>query len=138
MVSRRSVRAYAPAGPARSPAAAGNARSRSQTLVVPAASAVGGAQVPAPGPHRSLRGGLRLPGSQAGGRGRRPAHDARWERDQKRDRWFQAEGYRVLRFSADEVFWHCEAVLEAIYATLTEAPPPPLRAGTSPHSGEEA
>jgi very-short-patch-repair endonuclease len=44
----------------------------------------------------------------------------------------------VLRFSADEVFWQCEAVLEAIYATLTEAPPPPLRAGTSLPSGEEA
>ena len=67
-----------------------------------------------------------------------PAHEARWERDEKRDRWFQAEGYRVLRFSADEVFWQCEAVLEAIYAILTEAPPPPLRAGTSPPSGEEA
>src|ERR671937_3002726 len=45
MVSRRSERAYAPAGPARSPAAAGNARSRGQTLVVLAAPATGRAQV---------------------------------------------------------------------------------------------
>jgi hypothetical protein len=37
----------------------------------------------------------------------------------------------VLRFSADEVFWQCEAVLEAISAILTAAPPPPLRAGTN-------
>ena len=67
-----------------------------------------------------------------------PAHDARWERDERRDRWFHAEGYRVLRFSADDVFWQCEQVLEAIHSSLTDAPPPPLRVGTSPPSGEEA
>ena len=67
-----------------------------------------------------------------------PAHDARWERDERRDRWFHAEGYRVLRFSADDVFWQCEQVLEAIHSGLTDAPPPPLRVGTSPPSGEEA
>ena len=67
-----------------------------------------------------------------------PAHDARWKQDESRDRWLANEGYRVLRFSADEVFWECGSVSEAIYCALHEAPPPPLRAGTSPPSGEEA
>src|ERR671936_1081658 len=86
------MRACTPAGPARSPAAAGNARSRSQTLVVPPASAVGGhkfrRQAPI-GPFvadfvcLAARLVLEIDG---------PAHDARWERDEKRDRWFHAQG----------------------------------------------
>ena len=64
-----------------------------------------------------------------------PAHDARWRKDERRDRWFLSEGYRVMRFSADDVFWRCEVVLEAIYSALTRplrrrfASPPPRRAG---------
>jgi very-short-patch-repair endonuclease len=64
-----------------------------------------------------------------------PTHE--WRRDEKRDRWFEQRGFRVLRFSADEVFWRCEVVLQAIYEAV-EAPPPAPGAGTSPASGEGA
>jgi very-short-patch-repair endonuclease len=67
-----------------------------------------------------------------------PTHDYRGDHDQDRDRWFSREGYRVLRFSADDVFWRCEQVLDAIGFALSAAPPSRRWRDTSPPSGEEA
>ena len=43
------------------------------------------------------------------------AHDAR------RDRWLEAEGYRVLRFPAIDVFQNLDGVVDSIWAALQEA-----------------
>lgn len=45
-------------------------------------------------------------------------------RDQKRDLWLQKEGYRILRFWNSEVFEHTEEVLEIIFNTCRDHPPP--------------
>jgi very-short-patch-repair endonuclease len=66
-----------------------------------------------------------------------PSHDVRGDHDLQRDQWFAREGYRVLRFSADDVFWRCDWVLASIEIALGEAPPSRLRRDTSPPSGEE-
>ena len=51
-----------------------------------------------------------------------PVHE--WKYDERRDRWFHMEGYTVVRFPADDVFWRIDVVLEAIYWAVCEAPPP--------------
>jgi very-short-patch-repair endonuclease len=53
------------------------------------------------------------------------AHDAR------RDAWLSAEGYRVLRVPAAEVFANIAGVIDTIWATLQEEPPMP--AASHPH-----
>ncbi len=54
-----------------------------------------------------------------------PGHDGREPADVRRDHWLRAEGYRVLRFTADDVFWECEWVLDIIGWALGEAHPAP-------------
>ena len=46
------------------------------------------------------------------------------ERDAKRDRWLESEGYRVLRFWNHDILENTEIVLEMIFSTV--APPPVL------------
>ena len=35
--------------------------------------------------------------------------------DVRRDAWLVAQGFRIIRFWNDEVFLHCDDVLDAIY-----------------------
>jgi very-short-patch-repair endonuclease len=52
------------------------------------------------------------------------------ERDDKRTRWLEAEGYRVLRFWNNDLTNNMDGVLEAIYAVVhgsTSAEPAPLK-----------
>jgi len=53
------------------------------------------------------------------------AHDAR------RDRWLEAEGYRVMRVPTAEVRGNIAGVLDTIWGTLQERPP--VRANHHPH-----
>jgi very-short-patch-repair endonuclease len=60
-------------------------------------------------------------------------------RDQRRDRWFSEQGFRVLRFWNNEVLGNLEGVLTVIAAELSGAPPHPDRAARgrpSPPRGE--
>jgi very-short-patch-repair endonuclease len=60
-------------------------------------------------------------------------------RDQHRDRWFNDNGFRVLRFWNNEVLGNLEGVLTVIPAELGGAPPHPARASRgrpSPPRGE--
>jgi very-short-patch-repair endonuclease len=60
-------------------------------------------------------------------------------RDQRRDRWFREQGFRVLRFWNNEVLGNLEGVLTVIAAELSGAPPHPARATRgrpSPPRGE--
>jgi very-short-patch-repair endonuclease len=60
-------------------------------------------------------------------------------RDQRRDRWFNDNGFRVLRFWNNEVLGNLEGVLTVIAAELDGAPPHPARAARgrpSPPRGE--
>lgn len=50
------------------------------------------------------------------------SHDIAPDRDAARDRWFAAEGYRVLRFPNAEVFTNTDGVLTAISEALKEQP----------------
>jgi very-short-patch-repair endonuclease len=50
------------------------------------------------------------------------------KRDQRRDRWFNENGFRVLRFWNNEVLGNLEGVLTVIAAELSGAPPHPARA----------
>ncbi len=45
-------------------------------------------------------------------------------RDAKRDEWFKANGYRVLRFWNDQVLQETESVLEVILRAVEETPLP--------------
>lgn len=48
-----------------------------------------------------------------------PTHDeAREPRDETRQRWLERRGHDVLRFTADDVFWEIDNVIEAIEAAL--------------------
>ncbi len=54
------------------------------------------------------------------------------ERDRERDAWFEANGFKVLRFWNDDILKNTEAVLEAIWVEVTRAspsPPTPLPRG---------
>jgi very-short-patch-repair endonuclease len=59
-------------------------------------------------------------------------------RDQRRDRWFNDNGFRVLRFWNNEVLGNLEGVLTLILTELGDAPPHParLRGRPSPARGE--
>ena len=50
-------------------------------------------------------------------------HGLQTERDQERDRWFEEQGYRVLRFWDNEVLKNPEGVLEAIFNACRDHPP---------------
>src|SRR2546425_490755 len=62
------------------------------------------------------------------------SHDfnERLARDVERDRWFAGEGYRVLRFTNDDVLRSLEGVIEVIRQHLATELPPSL---TLPHKG---
>ena len=53
-------------------------------------------------------------------------------KDQERDRWLEAQGFRVLRFWDNDVFTNTEGVLEVIRETLLPSPSPqspPIKGG---------
>ena len=52
--------------------------------------------------------------------------------DRRRDEWFAARGYRVLRFTNDEVMKNLEGVVVAISLAAAQAAPPSL---TLPRKG---
>jgi len=54
---------------------------------------------------------IEMDGSQ---HGREDVH----RRDERRTRWLEAEGYRVLRFWNNDLTTNMDGVLEAIYATI--------------------
>lgn len=57
--------------------------------------------------------------------------------DERRDRWFAQNDFRVLRFWNHDVLSSCEGVLTAIQAAVTPHPAPRLRsASPSPARGE--
>jgi very-short-patch-repair endonuclease len=56
----------------------------------------------------------------------------RLKRDAIRDRWFSGQGYRVLRFTNDDVLHRLEGVTTVIRETAARAIPPSL---TLPHKG---
>ena len=43
--------------------------------------------------------------------------------DQRRDRWFAARGYRVMRFQTIEVYESLDGVADTIWGALQEMPP---------------
>jgi len=55
-------------------------------------------------------------------------HAIEKDKDRERDRWFQAQGFEVLRYWNNEVFENLEGVLEVIRERLL-SPPPPLPPG---------
>jgi very-short-patch-repair endonuclease len=58
--------------------------------------------------------------------------DERIRHDEERDRWFTSRGYRVLRFTNDEVMRNLEGVALAILQAAEQAAPPSL---TLPRKG---
>jgi very-short-patch-repair endonuclease len=62
------------------------------------------------------------------------SHDfeSRLRHDQKRDAWFASRGYRVLRFTNDDVMRNLEGVVLAIGQAAEQAAPPSL---TLPRKG---
>jgi very-short-patch-repair endonuclease len=62
------------------------------------------------------------------------SHDfeARQRRDAARDRWFQSQGYRVLRFTNEQVLTNLTGVIEAIREASCRNAPPSL---SLPHKG---
>ncbi|RQW43545.1 endonuclease domain-containing protein [Novosphingobium sp. LASN5T] len=48
------------------------------------------------------------------------SHEARLEQDAARDRWFAANGYRVLRFTNAAVLGNIEGVVTAIRSAVME------------------
>jgi very-short-patch-repair endonuclease len=62
------------------------------------------------------------------------SHDfvSRIRRDAVRDRWFEARGYRVLRFTNDDVMKNLEGVVLCIAEAAEQAVPPSL---TLPRKG---
>jgi len=47
-----------------------------------------------------------------------PLHEERVDYDLERDRWFEAEGFRVLRFRNEEIRERTEVVLARILTTI--------------------
>jgi very-short-patch-repair endonuclease len=58
--------------------------------------------------------------------------EERLKRDAIRDRWFAAEGYRVLRFINDDVLRRLEGVISVIRKAAAKIAPPSL---SLPHKG---
>ena len=67
--------------------------------------------------------------------------DSGVERDAKRNRWMESQGYRVLRFWNHEILRELDAVLDTIFAavderrTLVDAPHPGAARRPSPSRG---
>ena len=69
-------------------------------------------------------------------------HDtpARKAKDAERDRWLTGQGFRVLRFTNEEVLGNCDLVLAAVLAAIecqADPSPTPLRGAPSPAKGEK-
>ena len=70
-------------------------------------------------------------------------HAEQTSRDEKRDAFFRARGYRVLRFWNTEVFENCFGVLERVYEAVAGDPPPQspapegLATATPPQGGSD-
>jgi very-short-patch-repair endonuclease len=62
------------------------------------------------------------------------SHDfvSRQRSDTARDRWFESQGYKVLRFTNEEVLTNLEGVVETIRAEARRVAPPSL---SLPHKG---
>ena len=62
------------------------------------------------------------------------SHDfeARLRHDKRRDQWFASRGYRVLRFSNEDVLKNLEGVVRSILQAAEQAAPPSL---TLPRKG---
>ena len=56
----------------------------------------------------------------------------RLKRDAIRDRWFAGQGYRVLRFTNDDVLKRLEGMISIIRESTAQATPPSL---SLPHKG---
>jgi len=59
--------------------------------------------------------------------------------DEQRTRWFEARGYRVLRFTNEDVLKHIDGVLECIWRAVRESGcplPEPADAGSTLPQGE--
>jgi very-short-patch-repair endonuclease len=63
-------------------------------------------------------------------------HAERTDYDERRTRFFEGEGYRVIRFWNNEVFLNMEGVLTAIHAAVTPPLPGRCATGSSPLEGE--
>lgn len=59
-------------------------------------------------------------------------HDENWSYDERRSRWLEQQGYRVLRFWNHEVLQHLDVVVRSIAAAL---PPPPGLSPAAPGPG---
>ncbi len=58
-------------------------------------------------------------------------------RDERRDAWLHAQGFKVLRFWNNEIMNNMEGVLVSVMAAVNEAPlEGPLSPGPSPARGE--
>ena len=70
-------------------------------------------------------------------------HAEQTSRDEKRDAFLRARGYRVLRFWNTEVFENCFGVLQRVWETVAGDPPPQppvpdgLAAATPPQGGSD-
>ena len=69
-------------------------------------------------------------------------HAERRNHDERRDRFLQGQGYRLLRFWNNEVFENCFGVLERIYEAVQNPPPPQpapggLASATPPQGGSD-
>ena len=69
-------------------------------------------------------------------------HAERRTHDERRDRFLQGQGYRLLRFWNNEVFENCFGVLERIYEAVQNPPPPQpapggLASATPPQGGSD-
>ncbi len=70
-------------------------------------------------------------------------HAEQTSRDEKRDAFLRARGYRVLRFWNTEVFENCFGVLERVYEAVAGDPPPQspapegLATATPPQGGND-
>jgi very-short-patch-repair endonuclease len=53
------------------------------------------------------------------------SHDTRVDHDSRRDAFIKSEGYRLLRFSNDDVLTNLDGVAQTIALSLTETSPPP-------------
>lgn len=49
--------------------------------------------------------------------------------DLERDKWFEEQGYKVIRFWNAEVLGNLEGVLKTIWEACNHPPPPPSRQG---------
>ena len=58
----------------------------------------------------------------------------RQEQDAKRDRWFASQGYRVLRFTNDDVLKNLEGVIAAIIGALPPSLSLPHKGGGNPQT----